>query len=523
MSYDTAKPFNPEWLFSSGYVDNTPEHKLADMFSPYLRNARLDGNAIINRPWHSLHVTLTSGDYPRGLSSYLREDSANNVMLVRHNIDATHKLNTVTVWWTVVDIVTASNILSDNRMNFINVSDSIYCMNGSDDFWKLNWIAYTLPTTWITNFSPAFGVWFNSSLFVSWYAWALDKVYKSVWNDYENFSWLGSDSFDFVETITWLSSNLQALFYFTKNTISVTWVWDIQDIWWAINYSTRALTVKEWANNHNCIVNAWNNVFFITPSNKIARVVVWNNIDWFEVLELSERKHAWISKIMSTLDLTQDDAFGYFISKDNLVKWFLKSKWANFNDTCIIYDITKDCFLVDDNKYFYDWITFEGKNYTISTIEPKLFQDEFGTDDEWAAINFRYETKYFDLWIPTRKKELWESRTYVAINELAELKQNVVIDWNVIDTKIIDNSNIPISTGWIWTYAIGTAKIWTWWDTDDTDLIYVDLIRTKGNLQVKGKKIKFIYINNTVWGKIRLEDLEMKIEVLPPEATNLTK
>jgi len=44
------------------------------------------------------------------------------------------------------------------------------------------------------------------------------------------------------------------------------------------------------------------------------------------------------------------------------------------------------------------------------------------------AIQSRYETKYFDLQIPTRKKELWESRTYTAINTLAQLKQEIVID-----------------------------------------------------------------------------------------------
>jgi hypothetical protein len=50
MSYDSAKPVELKDVFSGGFVDNTPEHTLSDKFSPYLRNARLDGMAIINRP-----------------------------------------------------------------------------------------------------------------------------------------------------------------------------------------------------------------------------------------------------------------------------------------------------------------------------------------------------------------------------------------------------------------------------------------------------------------------------------------
>jgi hypothetical protein len=127
------------------------------------------------------------------------------------------------------------------------------------------------------------------------------------------------------------------------------------------------------------------------------------------------------------------------------------------------------------------------------------------------------------LWIPTRKKELWEERTYAAINSLAELEQCIYVDWNEIDCKIIDKDNIPITTWWIWTWAVWTFPIWTgWWITWEDTMYNVDIIRTKWNLQVKGKKIKLIFTNNTVWGRVRLENIEMLIEVLPWIQNNLT-
>lgn len=48
---------------------------------------------------------------------------------------------------------------------------------------------------------------------------------------------------------------------------------------------------------------------------------------------------------------------------------------------------------------------------------------------------------------------------------------------------------------------------------DDYQEIYI--LRTKGNLNTKGKKIQFRYINNSLAGKVRLKNIEMLVEVLP--------
>jgi len=50
----------------------------------------------------------------------------------------------------------------------------------------------------------------------------------------------------------------------------------------------------------------------------------------------------------------------------------------------------------------------------------------------------------------------------------------------------------------------------------------VDIIRTKGNLQKKGKKIKFIFTQDSLAGRVRLENIEMKLELLPEESNILT-
>lgn len=251
------------------------------------------------------------------------------------------------------------------------------------------------------------------------------------------------------------------------------------------------------------------------------RLYKWANLEWYESMDLSDRAYAGIDTIMATLDEDQSDCFGYYLPKESLIKWFFKSEWATFNDVCIIYDITKDAFLVDSDKFFYDWAVYDWNNYTVSMIESKVYQDEFWQDDEDTWIDFEYRTKEYTLWDPSYKKWLWEARTVVDINELAELTQEIYVWWVLVDTKTIDKDNIDTQQLWIWTQSIWTNAIWTWWEEGD-ELQEVIILRTKWNLNVKWTTIQYRYTCNTLAAKARLKNLSNKVEVLNELTTNLT-
>jgi len=313
MSYKTSNWMKLKNVFSGGMTDNTPSFTLADNLSPYLRNARLDWMAIKIRPWHSLFATLTTWSHPLWIWSYLRTVSTNDRIIVRHNKDADEKLVTITTAWVVANIGTSTDIASNNRMFFKNIWDNIYCMNWSDDFGKLAWTTYTTPTTGIADFAPSFSVDFSSSHWASGWATNPNLVYKSVWNDYEDFDSTWSDQFEFEEQITSLTSNDKTLLVFTPNSISTIDLWDFNETGGVVTYKTGKLQTREGTNNNATTVTVWVNTYFFTSNKKISRVVRGNNLLWFEILELSERKYRGISKIMSTLADTQDDAFGYYI------------------------------------------------------------------------------------------------------------------------------------------------------------------------------------------------------------------
>ncbi len=523
MSYRTSQWMKLENIFSGGYADNTPSFTLSDNLSPFLRNARLDWMAIKIRPWHSLFATLTDGSFPKWICSYLRADPANDRLIVRHNKDADEKLVTITEAWVVVDINTGTDITSDNRMTFQNIWDVIYAMNGVDDFWKLDWTTYTTPATGIANFAPSFSQDFSSSHWASGFSTSPNIVFKSVWNDYEDFSGAWSDQFEFEEIVTSLTSNDKTLLVFTPNSISTIDLGDFDSANWLITFRTGKLQTREGTDLNATTVTVWVNTYFFTWNKKISRVVRGNNLLWFEILELSERPYKGISKIMSTLDDNQSDAFGYYVPKENLIKWFFKTVGSTLNDICIIYDIEKDAFLIDEQKFFYDWTNFKWKNYTVSTVEPKVYEDEVNQDDEDAWIPFVYETKEFTLGDPTRKKVLWETRAFVKINELAVFTQEILVDGRVVDTKTIDKDNIELQIWGIWSAPVWSFAIWSWsWVSWIEELQEVVILRTKWTLNIVWKKILFRYTCSTLAAKAQMESLQMKIEIKPELSNNLT-
>lgn len=382
--------------------------------------------------------------------------------------------------------------------------------------WHTLWDKWTIYT-W---FAPAFWVVFNWCLRSSWRSLAPNIVFKSVANEYENYIGSGVDQFVFPEQITGLATTGQALFYFTPNTISVTGFNDIVDNAWSLTFNNRPLQTKEGSVNNASIVTAGTSVYYLTTSNSINKIVQGQNIYGFEVMDMSERAYAGIGKLMSTLDRDQTDSFGYFLPVEMLIKRHLKSQWATFNDVCIVYDITKDIFLVDSQKYFYGATYFKGKNYAISMIEEKVYQDEYSDDDEGSPIPFEYHTKEFYYGDPTIKKILRESRTLLDMNELATPRQEIWIDWAAVDEKTLDSDNIASITGGIATQTVGEEAIGAGAFDDDFNETYI--LRTKGNLNIKGRKIQWRFVNSVVWSKVRLKSINAKVEILDPLTTNLT-
>lgn len=545
MSYQTSKwqslgDGTDSGVFSLWYIDNTPSLYLPSWASPYLRNARLDWNTVSIRPGHSLFKTLNS--VAHWIGAYYRTLRSNDRIAVRENNDTDKKIVLYDEDGTATPINTSTYITTDDRMNFTNVADKLFCMNGTDVIWKIDSWSYSVLTNIPTNFAPRFSVVFNGCQRASGWSTNPNKVYKSKWWlfdddgnalvwDFDDFVNTWSDVVEFQEPITGLCANSQALFYFSRNKVAVTGQQDIETIsitngWSRVAYTNSVLTAKEWAINHESIVGVGNDVYYVTPTNKICKCYRWNNVYGYEVQEISSRKYVWIDWIMKTLAKDQSDCWWYYLAEENLIKWFFKSEGSVLHDVIIVYDIEKDKFLIDDSEFYGGWINFNGKNYTISEVESKMYLDEYWLDDEDAPIPFEYRTKDFYVSDPSFKKIFWESRLTCDINTLANLKQEIWVDWSKVDEKVIDSEYLAKIFGWIGSYSVGTAVFGTEIEADSfedevEEYKEINVIRTKGNLNVRGRSIQFRYSNMAVWGKVRLKYLSLKCEVLPELTNNI--
>jgi hypothetical protein len=521
MTYITSKYYPIKAPFSKGYVDNVEERLLEDGSSPYLRNVRSDGAGVRIRPGHAVFATLGGTGGARGLGTYVRSVEDDSVMVVRKNVDATHKLQTVDESGTVVSIVTGANITSDARMFFTNGADVIYCYNGVDAMGKLSGTTYTLPASVPAGFKPKFGVIFNGS------HWVVDaqnpsKVYKSVGNNYDDFTGAGSDIIPLKGDCVGLAATNQTLYYFTKEGVYATGVQDITTSGSpaVVSYFVRDIAVSEGAQNMAAIVPTGDLVFYLTPSNKIMRLARGQSVYGYEVADLTHRLYLGASRFMSTLAADQSEAHGVAIPRYSLVKWNFSTAGKNFNDVSLVYDLQRDSFFVDSNKMFYDWTLWNGQAYSVAYSEPKLYKDEYGTDDEDAPVQFIYTSKRFDLGDPTMRKEFWESRAYVNVNALARPTQTVYIDGQTVSTTTLDASSIVSAPIGIGTAEVGTFSIGDEGErSDTTDAVW---LVTKGNLRKRGKYAQFKWTCGNLGAKFSLRALDLKAEMLSPETANIS-
>lgn len=521
MTYNTAKYITIKDPFSTWLIDNESSWNIPDWASPYLRNARIGVNGIEIRPGHQLFKDIGGTGQYLNIVGWVSLVAKRWADFFFYNQSGTQLATT-----------TFASFNDDALTNFEKGQGNIiYGFNGVEEPAKIDSWAYTVGAMTLTrpsgigawNFKPLFGRLFNGSMWVSWVPSNPSVVYKSVGKSYEDYGWAGSDSLTFSSNIVGLATNSQSIFYFSKEGISCTSISDIVTASsGAVSYFSRPVTTQEGSVNHKSIVTAGDDVYYLTPSNKISRLMRGNNVYGFENIQLSNRANSGIDKIMSSLDADQTYSFGYYLPFENLIKWHVRKQGSTFNDVCIIYDIIHDWFFIDSNKYFQDWVYWNGYNFTASDLETKIFKDEYGQDDDDTPIQFDYYTKKFNLGNGTFKKIFWETRSFLKTNALAEITQEIYIDDVLVDTYTFIGSTIPDTLEGVWVYPIADTPIWDETEDGNEEMVDIQIIRQKSALRKKGKSIQFRWTCDSLAGKLALQWIDIKTELLSPRTTNWT-
>lgn len=208
-------------VFSGGLVDSTPPNLLPYKATPYARNFRTDGQGVtIRKGYTSILSYSGTGTAPFGISPYYR--TAGSRVIIGYRNDGTHWLSSIDPsTLAVTQILTQTYLDSEARLNFVQVGDALYCMNGASYYGKLVGTTYTAPMSGTPNFYPRFGTYFNGSMFVAGVPSTPSILYKSQTDNADSFSGGDADQLTFPDRIVGISSGNQAVYVFGDTSINM--------------------------------------------------------------------------------------------------------------------------------------------------------------------------------------------------------------------------------------------------------------------------------------------------------------
>lgn len=263
----------------------------------------------------------------------------------------------------------------------------------------------------------------------------------------------------------------------------------------------------------DCVIAAWDIVFFVTKSKRIRSIWYQWSVTEPQIKTITDIEWSWIQRFMDE-ELAEDQslAFWHYDRFNNIIKFFFV--WINSNtpDTCLCRDINANQWLQDMDKSYGSICTLGTKQFASAAIWQSIYEDETGEDDDWQPIQRSFVTQAMWLSEPSLVKfwrwvtiagQIWFEtlcRTQIRIDDT--LYFDKWIDWS------IEN---PFWVGWVWDSGIG---FWSVWDVySNQSLSDFEKVIDLARLRRTGKKIRFWFSGNTIWQRIVLDFLSITYRV----------
>ena len=400
---------------------------------------------------------------------------------------------------------------TDTVVNMISYDKYTIILNGETYPLVYDWT--TLTQLWAgaieADANPLYGAVFADFTYVSGTGTKSTQLYISkpivatAITDCYDWADATADIRTMRSNILWLVGTMNRLVVFCEDSIEYLDRSTVATVWGSSVFYTKPIATGDKLASHRSIVAAGDAIFFLTKDVQVKTV---SYVEWtveMDIGELSEDDWKSISLFMSSLDRDQSDSFGYYNKNEGLIKWRVKSNWAIFNDTCLVYDLIAQTWLVDDNKYFSCAAEYDKKYYCGSDLNTDLLQDEVDYDDDWEGIARERRTNDNSFGDPLIRKSFRGATINWQISTLGEIFVEWYVDWiKVTDTFTISWSAAdPGILGW---WVIWGAEIWA--EPIGGEVQQVNLLRLsnfnkkvgKGKLRTKGKRIQRRYYGNKI-------------------------
>lgn len=443
---ENTKTIQYNGVFSKWFIKDKSGQFTPDSFASVLENMRIWSWVSSSRKWFITRINNWTATPIKWIWQH------NQKLVFSYDSD---------VFITNNDITLATNIWTLNTWSFTTnywPSFTSYWSNLMIFNWgvpqKYDWTTLSDITTIDSWYKPIMAEIFSNSQWISNWTATVIRSQPANSTSPNNIYVFNDASESVVKTVespvVWIKNALSNLYIFCENHIYAF------SNWYDSTTTPPAPIFQkiyewQWAVNNNSITSSNSAVFFLTRENKIktinyvpwvANSVVWelSNAEWNSI-------QGWIDE---NLHLDQSLANAYYFDVDQLIKFNVRSKTSSYNDLVIVYDIKNNTFIIDKGKSFWTKnISLKWLNFVGSSTTWKIFTDEYGSTDDWAAITSKRRLKEFTFWDPTIRKVLREMKISGKINLNTTINVNIYIDWTLESTHKIDKSIFSNEFLWI--------------------------------------------------------------------------
>lgn len=500
-------------IFSKGLIDSFGNNNMPTENTPDCRNIRLQNWSSTIRKGFSTIVANSAWTYIRGIVSNSNLFVVRNKQFSQVDISA----GTYTDKWAVST--------TDKDVNFVtywtntiilNWEDYPYVWDGTNisQLGAGNIEADANPLFWtvFADFTVVAGTWTKSNnIYISKPITASDITDAYDWAD------ATADIRSMKSDVLGLVGTLNRLYVFCDASIEYMDRSTTATVGWSTVFYTKPIAEGDKLASYRSIVAAWEKIFFLTQDKKIKTL---NYVQWVAELavgEISDQDWRSISLFMEGLDADQSESMWYLHRGENIIKRHLKTESAKFNDVILVYDLTSQTFLVDDNKFFSCVTEHNRKYYTGSHINSDLTEDEvdYDDDDSWTP-RYRWTKKMFlgDPLVKKRFRGVWLNW---QINTVWEINIEVFIDG--FKEWVTETITWSWTSPWVlWTGVIAGAAIADEAISGDpiqpSILNLVDFNKKigKGKIKRKWKYIQIKLSGNAVSSRISLDSLSIDVK-----------
>lgn len=385
--------------------------------------------------------------------------------------------NETTTTWEVIK-TWLTEFESDNttraRWSFAVYLNKVYMCNGLDSYTEWNWTTFAdqwaQPKCRYLRYMADSIYWAwqdtNPSTIYATTAWAgdartLNANSLKVWGDE---LWRINGILD-----------LWSLLLVFKNKKIYSVAWDLA--------SSSAIDSQNGWYCHRAIKNVENAIMYYNDA-WIDRVKPRSWLSWASALA-SEPLANDLRKLLDLISAPQrnNNAWWYNTTLNNY--YFSFDTWNDsIPDKTLVYSSLVWWWSQYNYPALYDYWFYINSSWVYSYLIAsanwgQMYEIETWFTDFDLAISTELKTKQWDFW------NTWQWKTFDLVdiagykNEWSEIPIEVIVDWEIVSTSILDDTFINV-TWWsitIWSKPIWDYSIW-WWSWSDTDIdLYSYLIR----------------------------------------------